>query len=101
MDITQIALAVIGLLSIVITTFLIPYIKSKTSNEQQQMLSVLVKTAVQAAEQIYTGTGLGEQKKEWVVKFLKDKGIAVDSAPIWAEVEALIEAFVYAMNSGK
>lgn len=101
MDITQIVIAVIGLASLAITTFLIPYIKSKTSHSQQQTLAVLVQTAVQAAEQIYKGTGLGEQKKEWVIQFLQEKGIHIDTAAVWAEVDALIEAAVYAINSSK
>ena len=99
MDITQIVVAVIGLVSVLITTFLIPYIKSKTNNEQQQALAIIVQTAVQGAEQIYSGTGLGQKKKEWVLQHLKDKGINIDANSVSAEIDALIEAAVYAIHS--
>lgn len=99
MDITQVIMAIIGLASVLITTFLVPYIKSKTTNEQQQTLAVIVQTAVQAAEQIFVGTGLGQKKKEWVIQYLIDNGVKLNVDKINAEVNALIEAAVYAMNS--
>ena len=37
-DITQIVVAVLGLLGLIITTVLVPWIKSKITNEQWQMI---------------------------------------------------------------
>lgn len=54
-----------------------------------------------AAEQIFTGTGLGAQKKEWVIQFLKDKGVKIDLDAIGTELNALIESAVYEMNNDK
>lgn len=37
-DITEIVVAVLGLLGLIVTTVLVPWIKSKMTNEQWQMI---------------------------------------------------------------
>lgn len=64
-------------------------------------MTVIIKTAVTAAEQIFVGTGLGEQKKQWVLQYLKDKGYKIDLNAINAELNAMIESAVYEMNKDK
>ena len=95
-DITLLIKAVFMLVAVVITTIVIPYIKSKTTVAQQQQINAWVKIAVSAAEQIYVGTGLGADKKAHVVNFLKSKGVTLDMASI----DAMIEAAVYELNHG-
>lgn len=95
-DLTDIIEAVIALLGALATTFLIPYLKSRLSKEKQESLAFWVKTAAQAAEQLY-GSKKGQQKKEYVVSFLLSKGIVVDID----EVTALMESEVYRLSQGK
>lgn len=95
-DITGIIEIVIALLSALVTTFLIPYIKKKMSAEKFSELQRWVGIAVEAAEQIY-GSKTGSQKKEYVVNFLLSKGIVVDVD----SVSALIEAEVYKLGQKK
>jgi len=95
-DITNIIEAVFALIAIVITAIVIPYIKSKTTVNQQQQINEWVKIAVAAAEQIYVGTGLGVDKKTHVLNFLKSKGVTLDVESI----DAMIEAAVYELNHG-
>lgn len=90
-DITPVLKAVLGLISICITTFLIPYIKSKTTNAQQEEIQNWVKLAVMAAEQLYQGQGRGEEKKEYVIEWLKNHNIKLDSE----QLDLMIEAAVY------
>ena len=79
-DITPIIEAVAALIAALITALLVPYIKSKTTAEQQKEINAWVKIAVSAAEQIYTGSGRGEEKKEYVINWLREHGITVDEA---------------------
>ena len=58
-DITPIVEAVVAVVCAVVTCVLIPYIKSKTTTEQQKEINAWVKIAVSAAEQIYTGSDIG------------------------------------------
>lgn len=93
-DYTALIQAVITLISLIITGFLIPFLRKKLSNERLEELKKWVSVAVTAAEQIY-GSKTGQQKKEFVLSFLMDKGIIFDAA----EVATLLEAEVYKLTN--
>lgn len=95
-DITPIIEAVAALIAALITAFVIPYIRSKTTAQQQAEINAWVKIAVSAAEQIYKGSGRGEEKKAYVIQWLREHGITVDEA----KLDALIESAVYELNQG-
>lgn len=95
-DITPIFEAIIALAAAIITSILIPYIKSRTTAEQQENINAWVQIAVTAAEQIFNGSGRGAEKKEYVIGFLADKGFKLDEA----SVNVLIESAVKALNEG-
>lgn len=95
-DITPLILMVLTAVSVTITVYLIPWLKSKTTEQQQQEINAWVKIAVQAAEQLYKGSGLGATKKQYVLDFLANKGLIVDADAI----ENMIEAAVLELNKG-
>lgn len=95
-DITPIIEAVFALLAAVITAVVIPYIRSRTTAQQQAEINAWIKIAVSAAEQIYKGQGRGEEKKAYVLDWLKAHGVTVDAD----KLDALIESAVYELNSG-
>ena len=94
-DITQIVVAIIGLLSVIVTSVVVPLLKKKLGAEKVSEIQKWVEIAVHAAEQIFNETGMGKQKKEYVVEFLREKGFDVDDQAI----ENAIEAAVYDMNN--
>ena len=94
-DITPIVEAILALVAVVITSIVIPYIKKKTSVEQQREIVAWVKIAVAAAEQIYVGTGRGSEKKLYVIEWLADRNVTVDTN----KLDALIESAVYELNN--
>ena len=94
-DITPIVEAILALVAVVITSIVIPYIKKRTTTEQQKELVAWVKIAVTAAEQIYVGSGRGPEKKLYVVEWLADRNITVDTN----QIDALIESAVYELNN--
>ena len=96
MDITPVIQAVTVLLAAIITTFVVPYIKNKTTAAQQSQINAWVKIAVSAAEQIYNGPGKGADKKDYVLTWLRQHGVTVDEP----QLNALIEAAVYELKSG-
>lgn len=95
-EITPIIQAGIIMICTVITGVLIPLIKSKTTLSQRQELMEWVQIAVSAAEQLYKGTGRGQEKKAYVVKWLLDRGIQVKDK----EIDAMIESAVHDLNAG-
>lgn len=97
MDITPIVEAIIALIAAVITVFVIPWIKSKTTSQQRKDIIAWVDIAVSAAEQIYNGPGRGMEKKNYVLKYLNSKGLKIDDATI----DMMIESAVLKLNSNK
>lgn len=89
-DLTSILSAAVVLVSAVLTVFLIPLIKRKVDAEKLDNIREWVGIAVCAAEQIFRGSGLGAEKKSYVVSFLHDHGFTVDAE----ELDTLIEAAV-------
>ena len=88
-DITPIIEAVAALIAALITAFLVPYIKSKTTAEQQKEINAWVKIAVAAAEQLYESTD-GDGKKAYVVNFLASKGFKVNPEEFDNAIEAAV-----------
>ena len=93
-DLTPIIQAVIALIAALITAKLIPWIKAKTTNEQQAMMRAAIKTAVFAAEQLY-GAGHGEDKLHYVRNYLETKGYTVDRT----EIEAAVGEYINSYNA--
>jgi LL-H family phage holin len=89
-DLTPIFQAVITLVSLVITVILIPLIRAKLTEAQNQKLTMWVNVAVAAAEQLFRESGAGSEKKKFVLEFLQSKGYTYDTDA----VDLLIEAAV-------
>lgn len=92
-DLTALVQAVIALIAAIISAFVIPWLKRKISAEKLAEVSTWVEIAVEAAEQLYEGSGRGAEKKEYVIQFLQQKGYTVDMTAI----ENMIEAAVYTL----
>lgn len=89
-DFTGIFEIVLSIIAVVVSCFIVPILKEKLSAEKLERLVKWVKIAVEAAEQLY-GSGAGQQKKEYVVNFLLEKGIVFDAN----KVATIIESAVY------
>lgn len=90
-DLTPIMEAIIALVVAVITAFVIPWLKGKIDADKLEQIKLWVTVAVETAEQLYNGTGRGEEKKAYVVKFLQEKGFTIDPDSL----DKLIEAAVF------
>lgn len=89
-DLTDIVSAIITLILAVITTFLIPYLKTKIEANKFEKIKSWVKVAVEAAEMIYVGTGRGEEKKNYVIQYLNSKGYTIDTESINNLIESAV-----------
>lgn len=66
----------------------IPWLKSKTTREQQEYLLATVRVLVYAAEQLY-GSGKGAAKLQYVQDELEARGLSVDMPAIEAAVREM------------
>ena len=90
-DITQIVVAVIGLLGIIITSVIVPLIKSKLTNSQWETILNYALAGVQAAEIIFNAQGQGEDKLRWVSEYITKQcaahGIKIDMDTVRVAIE--------------
>ena len=96
-DLTDIIRAAITLILALITSFLIPYLKRRIDADKLEQLRFWVKIAVNAAEQIFSQPGMGEEKREYVISFFEERGYTVDIDTL----QNLIEAAVLELNREK
>lgn len=89
-DLTQVVVAILTLVISLVSVYFIPFLKSKVSAEQLETIKFWVNIAVEAAEQIYVGSGKGAEKKAYVVSFLNSKGFTLNTD----EIDTLIEGAV-------
>lgn len=99
MDITPVVNAVIALAAALVTAFVIPWIKSKTTAAQREEIEAWVHIAVTAAEQIYKGAGRGEEKKAYVLKFLEEKNLKIDEESVNLMIESAVKNMNEAFNT--
>lgn len=90
-DLTPIVEAIVALVAAIITAFVIPWLKGKIDADKLEEIELWVTVAVEAAEQLYTGSGRGAEKKAYVVEFLNSKGFKIDAETL----DKLIEAAVF------
>ena len=97
MDITHIISLIIAVVGLVLTGIFMPYVKSRVSTSQLDLIYRAVKIAVYAAEQLF-GSGTGLQKKQYVIEYLASKGLYVDEEVISSDLNAMIESAVYELT---
>ena len=90
-DLTQIILAVIGLVSMVLTGFVLPLLRSKLTAQQQETLFALVRTGVFAAEQLFPLEKTGAEKLAYVKEYLNGLGYDADAVEVRAAIEAAVK----------
>ena len=90
-DVTDIIVAVIGVIGAILTGIVFPLIKAKVTNEQWQMIVNYACAGVQAAEIIFNAQGQGEAKFEWVADYIEQRcaehNIKIDADTIKVVIE--------------
>lgn len=88
-DLTPVFQALIALIAALITCWLIPWIKAKTTKQQQENLYAAAKIAVYAAEQIF-GPKSGKDKFKYARDFLISIGYNVNTDVLEAAIESAV-----------
>ena len=94
-------LAIIPVLGVILTSFIIPYFKEQIGNERLNKYQEWASMAVMAAEMIYVGSGMGEEKKEYVVKFLTEQFNKNKVVITEEQMNILIESAVKSMKENE
>lgn len=83
MDITIYLQAILAIVVAVVTTIFIPklkeYLDTRTTIKQQEFIKGVVKTAVEATEQVFKNQkGVSDAKKQYALNFLSKFNLTVD-----------------------
>lgn len=88
-DLTPIINAIVALLAAVIAAFVVPWLKKKTTQQDRETMLAWVEIAVAAAQQLFYELD-GASRKEYVIKFLTERGYSVDEGALDAAIEAAV-----------
>lgn len=98
--ITVIIKSVIAILSVVITTVVIPYVKSKMGEDKFAQLTVYIEYAIRCAEQIYTPDQWAE-KKAYVMDYILAKAKEMKIELTENDINILVEGLVNLVKHDK
>ena len=94
-DYTEIILALIGLLSLLVTTVLVPLIKARTTVAQLEKIKFWTDIAVTAAEKHFESQpGMGEVKKQEVIDFIQSLNIKLTDEQLSLLIDAVVEELI-------
>lgn len=91
-------LAIIPVLCVILTSFIIPYFKEQIGNEKLNKYQEWANMAVKAAEMLFAESGMGAEKKEYVVKFLTEQFNKNKVVITEEQMNILIESAVKSMK---
>lgn len=66
----KIILLIVVVVCTIVSSYVVPYVKTLIGENTLSEISKWTTFAVKAAEMLFTGTGQGEAKKQYVVEFL-------------------------------
>lgn len=98
-SITTLVEAVCTILGILLTAYVIPWLKSKIGEDKYQKLIEFVKICVRAAEQLFPD-GDGTIKKSYVRGLVSNYAQSLAIGLNEAEIDAIIEGIVNSIKKG-
>ncbi len=98
-DLTEVIKALFALLIAVLTYVVFPLLKSKLSEEKFALMKEIARTGVYAAEQLYTGSGRGEEKLEYVMNYMKERGYDINKEEVRTVVESCVKDLKILINA--
>ena len=88
-DLTDLITALVGVFLAVLIRYVIPWIRSKTTEQDRKDLLKWTEIAVAAAQQTLYQMD-GAQRKQYVLDFLSEHGFDVDGSEVDAAIESAV-----------
>lgn len=98
--ITKITECTITVILLIVSAYVIPFLKSKIGADKMQLLEQFVEATVRAAEQLYTPEEW-KLKKDYVTRLVTDKANDLGIGLNEAELDAVIEGIVNYVKHNK
>lgn len=91
--ITKITESILTVVVLLVSAYVIPWLKTKIEADKLSMLDKFIESAVRAAEQLYKESP-GSVKKEYVTQLVMEKANQLGIGLNEAEIDAIIEGIV-------
>ena len=91
--ITKITESVLTIIVLIVSAYVIPWLKTKINDEKLNELEKFCEQAVRSAEQIYTSADW-KLKKQYVLSLINEKAEKLGLGLNEAEIDAIIEGIV-------
>ena len=91
--------AIIGVVAVIITGYLIPWLRGKIGEAKFDKLSAFTALAIRTAEQIYT-VEQWQEKKAYVLEYVSNKAQEIGINMSAEDIENLIEGLVNEIKKG-
>lgn len=98
--ITKITECAITIILLIVSAYVIPFLKSKIGTDKMQLLKDFVEAAVRAAEQLYKPEEW-KLKKDYVTHLVSEKANDLGIGLNEAEIDAIIEGIVNYVKHNK
>lgn len=97
-NVFNVILALIPVLGAIVTGFVIPFIKEKIDADKLAKYKYWASLAVRAAEMLWTNSGCGKDKKQYVIDFLNNMFNKKKTVITEQQLEILVESAVKQMK---
>lgn len=96
----KVALAIASLCSVMITGWVVPWLKSKIGEQEFAKLLAYIRVAVRCAEQIYTPEQW-QEKKRYVMQYIKNLiGTTINVKLTDEQLDSVVEGIVNEVKKG-
>lgn len=92
--------SIVAILSVVVTTVIVPYIKQRLGDDKYAELTNYVEWAVRSAEMLYTPEQWAE-KKEYVMNYIIAKAGELNIELTENDINVLVEGIVHLIKKDK
>lgn len=92
--------SIVAILSVVVTTVIVPYIKQRLGDDKYAELTNYVEWAVRSAEMLYTPEEWAE-KKEYVMNYIIAKAGELNIELTENDINVLVEGIVHLIKKDK
>ena len=82
---------IVVVLGIIITRYLVPYLKERYGAEKVANIYDMVEFAVKAAAKMFPESGMGGVRKEYVINYIRSKGVKITTEDLDVFIESAVK----------
>ena len=82
---------IVLVVGVLVTRYLVPYLKERYGAERVANIYDMVEFAVKAAAKMFPESGMGGVRKEYVINYIRSKGIKITTEDLDVFIESAVK----------